>query len=226
MPSLNEQRKNTSKVYHGSSGSGDAISDHTGPVTRGLTLKEISSVNHFAPGSLSIDPFTGNWTSSGTRVFQTNEVRSATAVLVLFGLPSDTTASILAHEAMHVWCSLTKDFPFHLPPQVEEGLCQLIAFKYIEYCRTNHKPSSSSSYICTSKTTTKNTNIPSKNRDSSLSNEDWNARLRAYISTQIETDPSPIYGEGFRKAAACSSALGLDILLNYIKDYKDFPKIT
>lgn len=76
-------------------------------------------MQQYGPGSIYWDG--EQWVSSGPRVYRTEEVRAATAVLVLFGLPSDLTASILAHEAMHVWCSLTKDFPFILPPHVEEG---------------------------------------------------------------------------------------------------------
>jgi Protein DA1 len=182
LPSLNEQRSNTAKVYHSAGGSGTSI-------TRGLTLKEHSSISHFEPGSLVWNGALQTWTSTGPRMFRTESVRSATAVLVLFGLPkgcfftdlffpsylrilvffdfcffflfrfitsyncsynfsynlsynfrcsrsTDATASILAHEAMHVWCSLTKDFPFVLPPHVEEGICQLISFKYVNYIRS------------------------------------------------------------------------------------------
>jgi hypothetical protein len=65
-------------------------------------------------------------------VFQVKEVRDVTAVLVLYGLPRDLTASILAHEAMHVWLKLNKGFPFRMPPKLEEGLCQVIAYLYLE----------------------------------------------------------------------------------------------
>lgn len=43
------------------------------------------------------------------------------------------TASILAHEALHVWIKLTKGFPSQIPSQIEEGLCQVVAEKYLNY---------------------------------------------------------------------------------------------
>ena len=51
-----------------------------------------------------------------------------TAVLVLCGLPYHLTASILCHEAFHVWCKLHTGFPPDLPqPWLEEGLVRLRA---------------------------------------------------------------------------------------------------
>lgn len=53
-----------------------------------------------------------------------------TAILVLFGLPWLLTGSILAHEVMHAWLR-TNGFR-QLPPEVEEGLCQLMALLWLE----------------------------------------------------------------------------------------------
>lgn len=53
-----------------------------------------------------------------------------TAILVLYGLPHLLTGSILAHECMHAWLRLS-GFP-HLSPEVEEGLCQLMALLWLE----------------------------------------------------------------------------------------------
>jgi hypothetical protein len=56
--------------------------------------------------------------SQETSVVRVEESRSVSAVLVLFGMPRDLTASVLAHEAMHVWLKLNKDVPFELQPKV------------------------------------------------------------------------------------------------------------
>lgn len=53
-----------------------------------------------------------------------------TAILVLFGLPRLLTGSILAHECMHAYLKLTQSPK--LTPAVEEGLCQLMAYLWIE----------------------------------------------------------------------------------------------
>ena len=53
-----------------------------------------------------------------------------TAILVLFGLPWLLTGSILAHEVMHAWLHVNG---FRgLAPEVEEGLCQLMALLWLE----------------------------------------------------------------------------------------------
>lgn len=128
-----------------------------------------------------------------------------TAILVLCGLPADLTASILAHEAMHAWCSLRKEMPFYLPARVEEGLCQLIAYKYIEYLREGRGIGSGAG------------------AGDKFSKLEWNSKLRAFIINQITSDPCPVYGDGFRQAAKCCSELPLDVLLDYVKVEKDFP---
>ncbi len=55
--------------------------------------------------------------------------------LPLSGLPSDLTASILAHEATHAWwIELHPNFPYAdaLPLGVEEGrLCRLVAHLFL-----------------------------------------------------------------------------------------------
>ena len=54
-------------------------------------------------------------------------------MLVLYGLPADLSSSILAHEAMHVWLKLQKEFPVGIDLACEEGLCQVVAHKYLQY---------------------------------------------------------------------------------------------
>ena len=52
---------------------------------------------------------------------------------VVSGLPRLLTGSILAHECMHAWLRMS-GFSGHrqLAPQVEEGLCQLMALLWLE----------------------------------------------------------------------------------------------
>lgn len=53
-----------------------------------------------------------------------------TAILILFGLPRLLTGSILAHECMHAYLKLANKTD--LTPTVEEGICQLLAYLWIE----------------------------------------------------------------------------------------------
>ena len=224
VPSLNEQSQNARAQYHAapkpSNPSGTGI-------TRGLTLKELGSVNHYSGGSVRWDPVNYCFVATPPQVYHTEEIRAASAVLVLMGLPTDLTASILAHEAFHVWCSLTKDFPFVLPPEVEEGMCQLVAYKYLEYVRGNKDVHATRrSEKQRSRISISSPQNPLSTHNVSVSSDEWDTKLRAFLSNQIETDKNPVYGGGFRQAAACYAALGLDVLLQHIKDHKQFPNIS
>lgn len=53
-----------------------------------------------------------------------------TCILILMGLPRLLTGSILAHEVMHVFLKLTTNMT--LDSKIEEGLCQLMAYLWIE----------------------------------------------------------------------------------------------
>lgn len=200
IPSLNSQLVN-GKTAHKSN------------VTRGMTLSTRGEISHMSGGSIAWDPVTGRFLSLGQpQVHKITEVRDVTCVLVLFGLPRDLTASILAHEAFHVWIKLTNDMPFNLPPNVEEGMCQLVSSKYLEHLQNRYSPSQ----IASSKERRTYNDLEVLQRDS---------RLRKYFQFCIETDTTPIYGEGFREAAKVCSELPLEDVLDYIKQYKEFPKM-
>ena len=81
---------------------------------------------------------------------------------------------------------------------VEEGLCQLVAYLFLndglEPCDT----------------TTDDDTIPS------------DAKLRQYFQFCIETDDT-IYGQGFRMAAQAYAEMGIQELLYYIAINRDFP---
>jgi len=96
-----------------------------GPQTRGMTLAEeyrtIRTMVH------NRGPFFGQLGNSYP--FEHRECR-VTAILILFGLPRLLTGSILAHECMHAYLKLSNKT--ELTPTVEEGLCQLMAYLWIE----------------------------------------------------------------------------------------------
>ena len=132
----------------------------------------------------------------------TTESVGVTAILCLSGLPSDLTASILAHECMHAFVKLHPNFRYgkHLPLMVEEGLCQLVAYLFL---KDGLEPCG---------TTTEDDSIPS------------DAKLRQYFLFCIETDDT-IYGQGFRLAAQAYAEMGMQELLYYIALNRDFPPI-
>jgi hypothetical protein len=56
--------------------------------------------------------------------------RKVEKILILYGLPREHFAAVAAHELGHVWLFLNA-FP-QLPPEVEEGICELLAYEWIK----------------------------------------------------------------------------------------------
>jgi hypothetical protein len=176
-----------------------------GATVRGLTLSTCAEVRHFPSGSAALSQLTGAFrTGQAPQMLRVTEKRDVSAVLVLYGLPRDLTASILAHEAMHVWLKLNPGFPFRMPPKLEEGLCQVIAYMYLDSLVVTDAAAASSS------------------TEKGLEDEQ---SLRRYFSKQIKDDPSPVYGEGFREAYEVVQQLGLEVTLEYIRDNHGLPPI-
>jgi len=124
------------------------------------------------------------------------------AILCLAGLPSDLTGSILAHEATHAWLRLHPDFvsDIPIPPFVEEGLCQLVAYLFLS----------------------EGLSTPSKvSIDGGPSEE----KLRQFFRFSIESDECPVYGLGFRKASEAYAEIGIEPLISHVLRYRDFPQI-
>jgi len=143
-----------------------------------------------------------------------------TAVLCLSGLPSDLTASILAHEATHAWIKLHPNFPCTdpLPLKVEEGICQLVAFLFlnegldpIENMASHHSATAIS----------EEEEEEDKKEDDSIPSDE---KLRQYFRFCIETDEG-VYGEGFRLAARAYAKMGIQELLYHVALNHDFPPL-
>jgi len=73
---------------------------------------------------------TREWTHNGKVVR-----REVEEILVLSGLPEEHFATVAAHELGHAWLALN-GFP-QLPPQVEEGICELCEYLWL---RTQSTP--------------------------------------------------------------------------------------
>ncbi|KAG2244898.1 hypothetical protein Bca52824_093273 [Brassica carinata] len=107
---------------------GEKHGHHHLPETRGLCLSEEQTVTtvlrrpKIGAGYKLIDMIT-----EPCRLVRRCEV---TAILILYGLPRLLTGSILAHEMMHAWLRLN-GYP-NLRPEVEEGICQVLAHMWLE----------------------------------------------------------------------------------------------
>ncbi|CAL9210341.1 unnamed protein product [Musa hybrid cultivar] len=185
---------------------GEKNGHHHLPETRGLCLSEEQIVRTIlrrpiiGPGNRLIDMITGPY-----RLVRRCEV---TAILILYGLPRLLTGSILAHEMMHAWLRL-KGYR-NLDPDVEEGICQVLAHMWLD----SEIISGSGSNAASSSSTR-----PSKKGARTQTER----KLGEFFKHQIESDVSPEYGDGFRAANRAVDQYGLRRTLDHISLTGRFP---
>ncbi|KAL9464416.1 hypothetical protein AB3S75_002089 [Citrus x aurantiifolia] len=198
---------------------GEKNGHHHLPETRGLCLSEEQTVTtvlrrpRIGAGYRLIDMITEPY-----RLIRRCEV---TAILILYGLPRLLTGSILAHEMMHAWLRL-KGYP-NLRPDVEEGICQVLAHMWLEseiYSGSGSDVASSSSSSASSSSSS-----PSSSSTSSKKGKrsDFEKDLGKFFKHQIESDTSSAYGDGFREGSKAVNKYGLRRTLDHIQMTGSFP---
>lgn len=181
---------------------------HHMPETRGLCLSEEQTVT-----TILRRPRIGGHQLVGMITYPQKLIRrcDVTAILVLYGLPRLLTGAILAHELMHGWLRL-KGYR-NLRPEVEEGICQVLSYMWLEAevmpgFRNMPSTSTASSSSSSSK----------KGRTSEVEK-----KLCELFLHQIANDASPVYGGGFRAANAAVNKYGLRSTLHHIHLTGYFP---
>jgi len=137
-----------------------------------------------------------------------------TAILILYGLPRLLTGSILAHEMMHAYLRL-KGYRT-LSPEVEEGICQVLAHLWLE----SEITSGSASMATTSAGSSSSSTSSSSKKGAKT---EFEKRLGEFFKHQIETDSSVAYGDGFRAGMRAVERYGLRSTLDHIKLTGSFP---
>ncbi|XP_065875159.1 protein DA1-related 1-like isoform X2 [Euphorbia lathyris] len=190
------------------------------PETRGLCLSEehtISTVSRrprIGAGYRFIDLITEPY-----RLSRRCEV---TAILILYGLPRLLTGSILAHEMMHAWLRL-KGYP-NLRPEVEEGICQVLAHMWLDseiYSSSGNDEGSSSSSAASSSSSSPASSSSTSSKKGQHS--DFEKKLGEFFKHQIESDASVAYGDGFREGNRAVGKYGLRTTLEHIRLTGSFP---
>ncbi|KAG2314972.1 hypothetical protein Bca52824_018094 [Brassica carinata] len=155
-----------------------------GVVTRGICMSEEKIVTRIPRGA--------NKQLIGMARESQRFVRECdvTAILILYGLPKLLTGYILAHEMMHAYLRLNGYR--NLKTVLEEGICQVLGRIWLESQRFSSSNVSSSA---SSSSGTPPPDTTSTKRDHS----DFEKKLVEFCIHQIETDESPIYGDGFKK---------------------------
>ncbi|GMI82577.1 DA (large in Chinese) 1 [Hibiscus trionum] len=178
------------------------------PETRGLCLSEEQTISTILRRPRS---GTGNRTMDMiTEPYKLTRRCNVTAILILYGLPRLLTGSILAHEMMHAWMRL-QGFRT-LSQDVEEGICQVLAHMWLltqlESASSNAPQTSSSASSSRLK----------KGKRSQLER-----KLGEFFKHQIESDASPVYGDGFRAGHQAVYKYGLRRTLEHIRMTGRFP---
>ncbi|XVF61950.1 hypothetical protein PTKIN_Ptkin08bG0176300 [Pterospermum kingtungense] len=190
---------------------------HHLPETRGLCLSEEQTVTtvsrrpRIGAGYRFIDMITEPY-----RLIRRCEV---TAILILYGLPRLLTGSILAHEMMHAWLRL-KGYS-NLSPEVEEGICQVLAHMWLDselYASSGSEAASSSSSSSSPASSSSSSTSSKKGKRS-----DFEKVLGGFFKHQIESDTSSAYGEGFRQGNRAVNKYGLRRTLDHIRMTGSFP---
>ncbi|XP_031484306.1 protein DA1-like isoform X3 [Nymphaea colorata] len=183
---------------------------HHLPETRGLCLSEEQTVSTIRRG-----PKIGRGNSiinMITEPYRLSRHCEVTAILILYGLPRLLTGSILAHEMMHAWLRLNGYRS--LRQDVEEGICQVLAHMWLEseiMSGSGNSSGSTSSASSSSATSKKGTRTP------------FERKLGEFFIHQIESDPSPTYGGGFRAGNRAVLQYGLKRTLDHIRLTGMFP---
>ncbi|KAI3705095.1 hypothetical protein L1987_75327 [Smallanthus sonchifolius] len=125
-------------------------------------------------------------------------------ILVLYGLPRLLTGAILANKLMHGWLRLQGYRK--LNPEVEEGICQVLSYMWLDGLSSTLAALSSSS------------SVSKKGGKSIVEN-----KLGEFFMHQIANDASPTYGGGFRTANAAVNTYGLRRTLDHIRLTGSFP---
>ncbi|GAU42420.1 hypothetical protein TSUD_247620 [Trifolium subterraneum] len=191
---------------------GEKSGFHHLPETRGLCLSEEQTVT-----SIHRRPRIGGHRLIGMRTQPQKLTRKCevTAILVLYGLPRLLTGAILAHELMHAWLRL-KGYR-NLNPEVEEGICQVLSYMWLE---SEVMPTNSNSMPSTSTAASSSSSSSSSKKGAQSHVEN---KLGEFFKYQIFNDSSPAYGGGFRAANEAVNKYGLRSTLDHIRLTGFFP---
>lgn len=128
----------------------------------------------------------------------------------IWGSDPDSTYNIflLSEDADVSAIYFVKGYP-HLNQQVEEGICQVLAYMWLE---AKLESVSGSNVASTSSSASR-----------SSTGSQYERKLGQFFKHQIESDISPVYGDGFRAGQHAVRNYGLENTLRHIRMTGNFP---
>lgn len=103
-----------------------------------------------------------------------------------------------------------------LRPDVEEGICQVLAHMWVE----SEIMSGSGSTVASTSSSSSSTTTPSSKKGK---RSQFERKLGDFFKRQIEFDASPTYGDGFREGNRAVNKYGLRSTLEHIRMTGTFP---
>ncbi|KAG0490778.1 hypothetical protein HPP92_007641 [Vanilla planifolia] len=209
VPLLLVERQALNEAMEGEKGG-----HHHLPETRGLCLSEEQTVS-----TILKRPRIGNGskvTDTMRQPYKLTRRCEVTAILILYGLPRLLIGSILTHEMMHAWLRLNGYRS--LSPEVEEGICQVLAHMWLDSETTSGSGSNVASSSSASSSSYFSSTMAKKGRRSQ-----FERKLGDFFKHQIESDTSSTYGDGFRVGNRAVLLYGLRSTLEHIRLTGSFP---
>ncbi|CAI9090759.1 OLC1v1025593C3 [Oldenlandia corymbosa var. corymbosa] len=183
---------------------------HNLPETTGLCFSEERDVGTILrpPRRVGSDGTIGMFTRPADILVRPCEV---TAIMILSGLPRLLTGSILANVMMEAWLRLQGYS--HLSPEVENGICQLLAYRWPD---SQINTGSGSSNVASTSSSSSSTGSSKKEIPSQ-----FQKKLGEYFMHRIESDTSS--ANIFKQAKEAVVKYGLKRTLDYTLVTGSFP---
>lgn len=108
-----------------------------------------------------------------------------------------------------------------LSPEVEEGICQVLAHMWLE--SEIIAGSGSNSTSASSSASSSSSSSPSTTSSKKGKRSEFEKKLGDFFKHQIESDTSAAYGDGFREGNKAVLKYGLKTTLDHIKLTGTFP---
>ncbi|GAB4848897.1 Protein DA1- 1 [Ancistrocladus abbreviatus] len=119
---------------------------------------------------------------------------------------------------MHAWLRLN-GYP-NLSPEVEEGICQVLAHMWLD---SEIMAGSGSSSESTSSSSSSSASSSTSGSSKKGKRSQFERKLGEFFKHQIESDSSPAYGDGFRRGNEAVNKYGLRRTLDHIQLTGSFP---
>ncbi|XP_017257534.1 protein DA1 [Daucus carota subsp. sativus] len=128
-------------------------------------------------------------------------IYEVTSMLIVYGFPRLALGATMAHEMMHAWMRI-EGYKAGLRKEVNEGLCQVMAHKWIDYYAF----------------------VGDDFLHTTPDQAEFLRNLKEVLKNEIEIRMDKIYGGGFRDAKWAIERYGLKYTMSHVAHTGNFPR--